>query len=269
VRPKSARWRRVGAVATALNIEGVDREVVRQAKVDLAAAFRAAALHGFNEGIDNHLSLAVPEHDDLFLINRYGPHWSEITADDIITLDLEGNRVEGEGEVERTAFAIHRGVHQARPSARAVFHTHMPYAAAVSCLPGGFETRMSQSAMYFHGHVGRVSFGGIASAAEEGHRLGEAVGDSVTLLLMDSHGVMVVGTDVADAWHKLYFAERAAQVQILAQSAGQEPILVSEKTARETASQWEKFAPYYAPRLFDAVKRQLDRENPGYDRSAV
>ena len=248
-----------------LNIEGVDREVVRRAKVDLAAAFRAAALYGFNEGIDNHLSLAVPGRDDLFLLNRYGPHWSEITAEDILVLDLEGNVVEGEGELERTAFAIHRGVHQARPSARAVFHTHMPYAAAVSCLPRGLETRMSQSSMYFHGHVGRVSFGGIASAAEEGHRLGEAVGDAVTLLLMDSHGVMIVGTDVADAWHKLYLAERAAEMQILAQSTGQEPILVAEETARETAAQWEKSAGYYAPRLFDAIKRQLDRENPGYD----
>jgi ribulose-5-phosphate 4-epimerase/fuculose-1-phosphate aldolase len=248
-----------------LNIDGVDRAVVRQAKVELAAAFRAAALHDFNEGIDNHFSLAVPGRDDLFLINRYGPHWSEIRVEDIVMVDLDGNQVEGEGELESTAFAIHRGVHAARPSARAVFHTHMPYAAAISCLPGGLETRMSQSAMYFHGHVGRVEFGGIASAAEEGHRLGQAVGDHVTLLLMDSHGVMVIGTDVPDAWHKLYLAERAAQVQILAQSSGQEPILVSDETARETAAQWEKSAPFYAPRLFAAVTRQLDRESPGYD----
>ena len=248
-----------------LDIEAVDRDVVRQARADLATAFRAAALYGYTEGIDNHLSLAVPGRDDLFLINRYGPHWSEITLEDIVMVDLEGNQVEGEGEIEATAFAIHRGVHQARPSARAVFHTHMPYAAAVSCLPGGLETRMSQSSMYFHGHVGRVSFGGIASAAEEGHRLGQAVGGHVTLLLMDSHGVMVIGEDVPDAWHKLYFAERAAQLQILAQSAGQEPILVSDETATETAAQWQKYAPYYSPRLFDAIKRQLDRENPGHD----
>jgi ribulose-5-phosphate 4-epimerase/fuculose-1-phosphate aldolase len=252
-------------MATAPTIESVDEEVLHQAKVDLAAAFRAAAMHGFNEGIDNHLSLAVPGRDDLFLINRYGAHWSEITTSDIVTLDMDGNLVEGEGPIEESAFAIHRGVHFSRPTARAVYHTHMPYAAALSVLPGGMETRLSQNSMYFHGHTGRVSFGGVATAVEEGLRLADAVGDTVTVLIMDNHGVMTVGTDVADAWHKLYFFERAAQLQVLAQSTGQELILVSEEIATDTAAQWEKYAPYYAPRLFAATKRLLDRDNPGYE----
>jgi ribulose-5-phosphate 4-epimerase/fuculose-1-phosphate aldolase len=41
-------------------------DVLRQARIDLAAALRAAALHGYNEGIDNHFSYAVPGRDDLF-----------------------------------------------------------------------------------------------------------------------------------------------------------------------------------------------------------
>src|SRR3954449_6609803 len=88
---------------------------LQQAKVDLAAALRAAALHGFNEGIDNHLSLAVPGRDDLFLLNRYGPHWSEIRPADILTVNVDGALVDGEGEWETTAFVIHRAVHRARP----------------------------------------------------------------------------------------------------------------------------------------------------------
>ena len=48
-------------------------DLVLQAKVALAAAFRAAALHGYNEGIDNHFSYAVPGRDDLFILNPYGP----------------------------------------------------------------------------------------------------------------------------------------------------------------------------------------------------
>ena len=77
-----------------------DIDVITQAKIDLAAAFRAAAMHGYNEGIDNHFSLAVPGRDDRFLLNRYGPHWSELRASDILTIDLDGNVVEGEGEWE-------------------------------------------------------------------------------------------------------------------------------------------------------------------------
>ena len=61
-------------------IEETKVDVLRQARIDLAAALRAAALYGYNEGIDNHFSYAVPGSDDLFLLNPYGPDWSELTA---------------------------------------------------------------------------------------------------------------------------------------------------------------------------------------------
>jgi ribulose-5-phosphate 4-epimerase/fuculose-1-phosphate aldolase len=150
-------------------------DVIAQAKADLAAAFRAAAMHGYNEGIDNHFSLAVPGSDELFFLNRFGPHWSEMTPDDILTVDLDGNVVEGSGEWEVTAFMIHRGCHQARPDARAVFHTHMPYATAVSLTVGGLDTMISQNAMCFHGHHASLPYGGQADDAAEGHRIGAAV----------------------------------------------------------------------------------------------
>jgi ribulose-5-phosphate 4-epimerase/fuculose-1-phosphate aldolase len=241
-----------------------DVDTIRQAKVDLAAAFRAAALHGFNEGIDNHFSLAVPGRADLFMLNRFGPHWSEITTDDILTLDLDGNVVDGEGELERTAFVIHRGVHQARADARCVLHTHMPYATAVALTTGGFDTRISQNAMYFHGHTVSLEFGGLADAAEEGVRIGNAIRDGISVAMMENHGVLVIGRDVADAWHKLYFLERASRFQVLAQSTGQNLIRVSEETATSTAAQWEMENEQHAGHLFAAVRRQLDRENPGY-----
>src|SRR6476620_11348589 len=139
-------------------IASTDVDVIRQAKIDLAASFRAAALHGFNEGIDNHFSLAVPGRDDLFLLNRYGPHWSELRASDILTIDLDGNVVEGEGEWEMSAFLIHRGV----------------------------DTRISQNSMYFHGHVVALEYGGLADAADEGARIGTAVKDEITVVMMEN-----------------------------------------------------------------------------------
>ena len=80
--------------------------------------------------------------------------------------------VDGDGEWEITAFMIHRGAHRARPSARCVFHTHMPYATAVSTTEGGFDTTLSQSAMGFHGRVSTLAYGGLADAADEGDRIG-------------------------------------------------------------------------------------------------
>lgn len=235
----------------------ITTDAVVAAKHELAAAFRAAAFHGFNEGIDNHFSLAVPGHDDLFLLNRYGPHWSEITADDILTIDFEGRVVDGEGEWETSAFMIHRGCHQARPSARAVFHTHMPYATALSLTVGGFDSKLSQNAMLFHDRVARLAYGGLVDAAEEGCRFGEVIGDEITVVMLENHGVMVIGDDVADAWKKLYFFERACQVQVLAQSTGQPLIRVSDAIAEHTATQWLKEAPKAATQ-FAAVQRVVD-----------
>jgi ribulose-5-phosphate 4-epimerase/fuculose-1-phosphate aldolase len=182
-----------------------DPQTAQAAKADLAVALRAAALHGFNEGIDNHFSLAVPGTDDRILLNRYGPHWSEMTARDILTIDLDGTVVDGDGAWEQTAFVIHRGVHLARPTARCVLHTHMPYATALALTEDGLDTTLSQNAMYFHGRVASLDYGGLADATEEGLRIGRAIGDDVSVVMLRNHGVIVVGDSVADAWHKLYF----------------------------------------------------------------
>jgi ribulose-5-phosphate 4-epimerase/fuculose-1-phosphate aldolase len=236
---------------------------VTQAKVDLAAALRAAALYGLNEGVDNHFSLALPGSDDRFLLNRFGPHWSEITASDLITVDLDGEVVEGDGDWEVTAFMIHRGVHLARPSARCVLHTHMPYATAVSMIEGGLDTRASQNSMMFHGRVVSLEYGGHADAADEGSRIGDAVGDDTWVVMLENHGVLAIGETVAEAWHRLYFLERACQVQVLAQSTGRPLIRVSEELATRAAGQAAADTTN-PPTLFAAVRRQLDRESPGY-----
>ncbi|MEO7371321.1 MAG: class II aldolase/adducin family protein [Ilumatobacteraceae bacterium] len=235
----------------------ISTDVAVAAKRELAAAFRAAAYYGYNEGIDNHFSLAVPGHDDLFLLNRYGPHWSEITEDDILTIDFEGRVVDGEGEWETSAFMIHRGCHQARPSARAVFHTHMPFATALSLTVGGFDTKLSQNSMLFHGRVANLAYGGLVDAVTEGMRFGEVIGDEITVVMLSNHGVMVIGEDIADAWQKLYFFERASQVQVLAQSTGQPLVRVSDAIAEHTAAQWLKEAPK-APVQFAAVQRVVE-----------
>jgi ribulose-5-phosphate 4-epimerase/fuculose-1-phosphate aldolase len=171
--------------------------------------------------------------------------------------------VEGEGEWELTAFMIHRGVHLARPSARCVLHTHMPYATAVSMTQGGFDTRVSQNSMMFHGRVVSLAYGGFAEAADEGNRIGEAVGDDVSVVMLENHGVLVIGETVAEAWHRLYFLERACQMQVLAQSTGRPLIQVSEELAARTAAQAVADTDN-PPALFAAVRRQLDRESPGY-----
>ena len=239
-------------------LDAVTHEAIARAKDDLATAFRVAAMHGYNEGIDNHFSLAVPGRNDLFLLNRYGPHWSEMTVDDILTVDLSGSVVDGSGHWEVTAFMIHRGCHRAHPDARAVFHTHQPYATAVAITSGGLDTRLSQNATLFHDRVSRVDYEGLADGEAEGDRIAAGVRDGAIAVLLDNHGVITVGIDVPEAWHRPYFLEQAARVQVLAQSTGGELIRMREEVARRTATQWD-YEPQAARALFDAERRRLMR----------
>ena len=240
-----------------------DAAALRVARVELAAALRAAALYGFNEGIDNHFSLVVPGRDDCFLLNPYGPHWSELRASDLLTIGLGGERLAGDGALDVTAFTIHLGAHRARADAQCVMHTHMPWATALAMTEGGLDTRASQNAMGFHGRIARLSYGGLAEAEEEGARIAEALTDGISVLLMDNHGVLVVGSSVSDAWHQLYFLERACQVQVLAQSTGALILRVPEAIAERTAAQFRGVGGQ--AELFAAVRRELDRVNPGYE----
>src|SRR6202522_3970728 len=79
----------------------------RQARVDLAACYRLAEHFGLNEGIDNHLTMLVPGHDDRFLLAPFGLHWSEVKASDFMVVDFNGRILSGRGPVEPTALCIH------------------------------------------------------------------------------------------------------------------------------------------------------------------
>jgi len=93
------------------------------------------------------------------------------------------------------------------------------------------------------------------------------IGDK-TVLFMANHGISTVGASVADAYDKLYYVERAAQVQIYAMWTGQRlkqlPQTVVEKTKKEIGGAWFYEGPTPAERHLGALKRILDREQPDY-----
>src|SRR6516164_11196365 len=105
-----------------------------QARVDLAAAHRLAVMHDFNEGIFNHLTLAVPGKTDRYYQIPFGLHWSEVTASCFMEVGWDGTVLAGDGEAERSAYCIHAPIHRLVPQHAAVLHTHMPYASALARL---------------------------------------------------------------------------------------------------------------------------------------
>lgn len=238
-----------------------------QARLDLAAALRWAARMGLNEGVCNHFSLAVPGQEDRYFVNPHALHWDEIRASDLIVVDGEGNLVEGDHAIEKTAFFIHSRLHRARPDARCVLHTHMPYATALTMIEDGRLEPCIQTALRFHGVVAYDTdvggYNGLALDTAEGDRMARALGDKRVLFLAN-HGVIVVGPDVATAFDDLYYLERAAQAQVLAMSTGRRLKLVGDNIARSVQQQIEADLPVYARNHFEALKRLLDRDAPDW-----
>ncbi len=238
---------------------------IEEARVDLAAALRLAVRFDLHEGIDNHFSYALPGMDDRFLLHPYGLHWSEVTAGDIMVVDQEGQVVEGEGEVEISAFAIHSRIHTQHPRARCVLHTHMPYATALTAVEDGRLEPINQNALRFYGDVAYDDdYGGLANDLEEGDRIAAALGDKRVAFLAN-HGVIVVGATIAGAFDDLYFLERACRLQVLAMATGRPLKRVGENLAADTAALFRRNnGGPYGETHFAALKRQLDREEPDY-----
>ncbi len=237
-----------------------------QIRVDLAAAMRLAAYHELHEGIDNHFTYALDEAGERFLLNPFGLHWSEVKASDLMEVDSEGRVLAGEGEAEESAICIHGPLHRRHPKGRCVLHTHMPYATSLSALAEGHGRLepITQTSLFFHDDVAYdEAYAGVADRPEEGERMAAAMGGKRVLFLAN-HGVVVAGESIARAFADLYFLERACQAQVLAMSTGRplrpigdniRPAFVGHDEERERRAQLH----------FAALKRILDRDNPGYD----
>jgi len=234
-------------------------------RVDLAAAFRLAVRLDLHEGVCNHFTAMLPD-GKRFLLNRYGLHWSEVTAGNLLTLDGAGKVLEGEGEFEKTAFYIHSRIHLANPRATCVLHTHMPYATALTLIENGRLEMVEQNALRFHDDIAYDdTYNGLVVDNAEGDRLARALSGKRVLFLAN-HGVIVVGPTVAEAFDLMYYLERACRLQVLARSSQKSFRKIRPEVVRDTYRLILADTPKYANAHFDALKRILDREEPDYSR---
>jgi ribulose-5-phosphate 4-epimerase/fuculose-1-phosphate aldolase len=182
---------------------------------------------------------------------------------DIVTVDAAGNRVAGNRSVEPTAFFIHSRIHRAKPSARCIMHAHMPYATALTLLENGKLEWCSQNAVRFYGRVAYdTRYNGLALDDAEGDRICAMLAGA-DILFMANHGILACGDSIANVFDDLYYLERAAMVQILAQSTGKTLRLIPDDVAARTVAQHEQERQQSALHL-EALKRRLDKTDPGW-----
>ncbi len=238
-----------------------------QERVDLAAAFRWTARLNMHEGVANHFSLAVNESGSQFLMNPNQAHFSCIKASDLLLIDADDPETyAGPNAPDPTAWGLHGGVHAAVPHARCVMHVHSIFATVLACLQDSRLPPIDQNCCtFFNRVVIDEDYGGLAFE-DEGARCATLLTDpKQKVMVMGSHGVMVIGDTVADTFNRLYYFERAAETYIRALQTGLPLRRISDEIAEKTAQELENY-PEQDARHLGELKAILDDEGSDYAR---
>lgn len=234
------------------------------ARVQLAAAYRMFDRLGWSELIYNHLSLRVPGEDGHFLINPFGLHYSEVTASNLVKVDVQG-RVVGHSDwpINPAGFTFHGAIHATLPEAHCVMHVHTTATMAVCCLEQGLSFSNFYAAQ-LHGQVAYHDFEGITVHLDEGQRILASAGGKPVLLLRN-HGPVVIGRSLPQAFNLMWLVQRACEVQVatLAMGPAREiPVPVMERCVRDSLN----FNPTFGAGqdVFAAMQRLVERDDPSY-----
>lgn len=251
------------SIATApprLDISAEEREL----RVQLAAAYRIFAMLGWTELIYNHITLRVPGPERHFLINPFGLHYSEVTASNLVKIDLAGRPVlPTRWPVNPAGFTIHAAIHSGIEGAHCVMHTHTTAGMAVACSRAGLSMSNFYSAQ-LHGKVAYHDFEGITVHAGEGPRLLASIGDRPAVILRN-HGLLAWGDSVPRSFAILWLLNRACEIQLASTAMG--PVIeIPEDIQRKCTADSLQFDPRFGAGrdVFDALTRMIDKADPSY-----
>ena len=235
-----------------------------RARQELACAYRLFDHFGWHELIYNHITVRVPGERGHFLINPFGLMYREVSASNLVKIDIDGKIVLGEHPVNRAGFVIHSAIHRAREDAHAVAHTHTTAGQAVSCQKHGLLP-MSFSAVMFHERIAYHDFEGITLDLDEQERLLADLGDKDVMILRN-HGLLTCGPTLADAFQEMYQLQRSCEVQVAALAGGAPVIIPREELAIKATDQFARTARNGVENrmMFDAMTRWMVDKDPSF-----
>ena len=252
-------------MSTAPKLSDVSNISHWQERVEMAAAFRWTERLNMHEAVANHFSLAVNEDGTQFLMNPNQMHFSRIRASDLLLLDAnDPETLDRPGAPDPSAWGLHGSVHRRCPHHRCLMHVHSIHATVLASLADSTMPPIDQNtAMFFNRTVVDGDFGGIAFE-NEGERCAAMLNDpSRTVMIMGNHGILVMGTTVAETFNRLYYFERAAETYIRALQTGQPLRVLSDEIAEKTAREIEDY-PGLAANHLREIMTLLDDEGSTY-----
>jgi ribulose-5-phosphate 4-epimerase/fuculose-1-phosphate aldolase len=237
--------------------------LVRRARLQLAACYRIFACREMDDLIFTHLSARLPGRDNRFLFIPFGMLFDEVTASNLLEIDIEGNTSLRGAEINPAGWIVHRVVYEAVPDAQCVMHLHTVTGTAVSAQKQGLLP-VNQFGITFHGKIAYHDYDGPGFRPEEQRKFVASLGNK-RMMFLRNHGTLTQGRSIAEAFILMHNLERTCEIQIAAQSGGRElalpPVDIVERTIQIAQGVGDQ---HFADVGFDAVLRQLDRIDPSY-----
>lgn len=194
-----------------------------QMRIDLAACYRLMVMHGWDDLIHTHISARIPGTEHI-LINAFGLAFEEITASNLVKIDIDGNIIDKDSpfEINPAGFTIHSAVHAVRHNDICAMHVHTNETIAIASLKKGLLP-LSQYSMFALASLSYHDYEGLAVNTDEILRLQNDLGNT-NFMLLRNHGALTMGKTIGDAFMHMYDLTRACQVQLQVMSTGMEPI---------------------------------------------
>jgi ribulose-5-phosphate 4-epimerase/fuculose-1-phosphate aldolase len=226
-------------------------------RLELAALYRAFDWLGWTELIYNHITAKVPGPEHHYLINPYGLWYSEVTASNLVKVNLEGKAVDGSKyPVNIAGFIIHSAVHAARDNAHCIIHTHSTAGSAVSCKKEGLRYDNFYSSI-LHGEVAYHDFEGVTTDIGEQSRLVKSLGQK-SVLILRNHGLLVACPGIPEAFTTYWTLQRACEIQVTADAMAGDNLPIAPKVLEETPARTLPFrsGPRPGGLAFDGLLRR-------------
>jgi ribulose-5-phosphate 4-epimerase/fuculose-1-phosphate aldolase len=212
----------------------------------------------FAEGYDDHLAghITLRQPDGTIIVTPWGLTWDEMTASDMMRIDIDGNVLAGKWTVT-PAIPLHLEFHKARADADVVVHNHPRWGTIWADLHRAPPVYDQTSAQVADDPLIYDDFNGPVNSTENARACVEALGDG-RMALLGNHGVLVVGKDIQQAHHRCVFLEwrcrQAWHVEAIGQGV---PV---------KADVWKRFGTAFDhisfPGLWDAMVRRELRRDP-------
>uniref|UniRef100_A0AAZ3NXH4 Class II aldolase/adducin N-terminal domain-containing protein n=1 Tax=Oncorhynchus tshawytscha TaxID=74940 RepID=A0AAZ3NXH4_ONCTS len=191
----------------------------KHTRCKLASLYRLVDLFSWAHFASSYITVRVSKEQDHILIIPRGLSFAEASASNLVKLNIIGDVIDQGStnlRVDPSGFSPHAAIYSIRPDARCCVHVHTPATAAVSSMKCGILP-ISQEALIL-GDIAYYNYQGSLDDQEERLALQKALGPSAKVLVLRNHGVVALGETIEEAFHYIYNAQYACEIQVNAVS---------------------------------------------------